>query len=1357
MNQRLKNISTILLLMILIQSVYAYNPPVGGESVSAFLSPRQLGGNSSVAGNSEASPLPGELAVNPALAAAEQRIVVDASYDAIIGAGSDSGLGHALNFGALYPTRWAVFGGSFSFLNSPFDSLPLGTAATLRASISKDLTDRLWIGAGLSGATGTGWGVYGDLGILYNLGTVGFMEDAKIGATLATLGRPFTPNSDGVTGGSTTGYPSMVTPRVGFGATILKTQAVKMRATADISLPTAQNLVFDAGLQTVIKDFITINTGWNFNLIETINKSHNLLPSVGIGVLLKLDSPDKDSFLARNGWGQSDWSPTLAFKPLGNDIYAVGAGINMRLGVTDTEPPVITVDYPEPVYISPNNDGIQDELLFNVSITDSRYVLGWSFIIEDSKGAMVRTIANKEVRTEMQNLQSFWKLLTKVEEGIPLPDNLRWDGIMDSGETAPDGTYFFYITAVDDNDNEATTEKFTVYLDNTIPVVTAVPPAGANAMIFSPDGDGNKDTFTISQNGSEEDLWTALITNTAGETVRTIETRSGEPRDFIWDGKNNSGIIVPDGVYSYTISTKDRAGNTAEAKVTNIIVDTEKPSINISIDINAFSPNGDGVRDTVLLTPSIPVINGLIGWDVVIRGRNGIAVRTFSGTGMAKPIAFDGKNKDGNILAEGDYQAIISARYINGYAPESRSPFFNVDITAPDSSVRSSISIFSPVGDGKLDTVTFTQQASTETTWTGHVLALAADGTPEGKALKTVQFGPTPPATFVWDGRDDSGKLAPDGNYGWRLTSTDRAGNTGSSNIARVELNTEKADLILQSNLAAFSPNGDGVKDTIVFTPILKAATAVSSYNLTITNQGGKTVKTFTGKGKVPATFNWNGIADPQEGSTTGERSEDGIYTAALEVTLVNQQVSRSQAPSFEIDTKFPLIEISSPYILFSPNGDGNRDTLKINQISSIEDQWNGSLLATDKSAVKTWVWNGKAENFIWDATDNSGNPVKDGEYLYVVTAEDRAGNKTTQQLKGIRVDSRTPKAYVTAEHTAFSPNGDGIKDTQKLSIVTSITDGLESWSVSIKPEGSKTIVKAWSSEQTKVLPASINWDGTDKDGKILLGRYYAELKLSYSKGDEVSASTPSFLVNAKAPTLGVRLSPRYFSPDNDGLEDELYINLTAESASSFTDWSFEIREPIGSSGNIFWKTGGSGKITERIIWDGRSLKGELVQAATDYPFTFTVKDDVGMVSVVRGYIPIDVMVIRDGDKLKIAVPSIIFRKNAADFDGLETDVVDKNTQVLKRIAEILNKFKDYKVQVEGHANNVTGTQTEEETELIPLSLLRADAVRMFLINNGVDSARLSSLGMGGTRPIAERSDRENWWKNRRVEFILIK
>ena len=168
-------------------------------------------------------------------------------------------------------------------------------------------------------------------------------------------------------------------------------------------------------------------------------------------------------------------------------------------------------------------------------------------------------------------------------------------------------------------------------------------------------------------------------------------------------------------------------------------------------------------------------------------------------------------------------------------------------------------------------------------------------------------------------------------------------------------------------------------------------------------------------------------------------------------------------------------------------------------------------------------------------------------------------------------------------------------------------------------------------------------------------------------------------------------------------------------------------------------------------------MKGETVQSATDYPYTFTVTDEVGLTSVVKGYIPIDVLVIRDGDKLKIAVPSIIFRKNAADFEELEKNVVDRNVKVLTRIAEILNKFPDYKVQVEGHANNVSGTEREEREDLIPLSGARADAVRKFLIEKGVSRNRLSSVGIGGTKPVASLADKDNWWKNRRVEFVLIK
>jgi outer membrane protein OmpA-like peptidoglycan-associated protein len=42
-----------------------------------------------------------------------------------------------------------------------------------------------------------------------------------------------------------------------------------------------------------------------------------------------------------------------------------------------------------------------------------------------------------------------------------------------------------------------------------------------------------------------------------------------------------------------------------------------------------------------------------------------------------------------------------------------------------------------------------------------------------------------------------------------------------------------------------------------------------------------------------------------------------------------------------------------------------------------------------------------------------------------------------------------------------------------------------------------------------------------------------------------------------------------------------------------------------------------------------------------------------------------------------------------------------------------------------------------------------------YLVGLGVERARLSSVGIGGDRPIVPFEDRDNWWKNRRVDFIL--
>ena len=329
------------------------------------------------------------------------------------------------------------------------------------------------------------------------------------------------------------------------------------------------------------------------------------------------------------------------------------------------------------------------------------------------------------------------------------------------------------------------------------------------------------------------------------------------------------------------------------------------------------------------------------------------------------------------------------------------------------------------------------------------------------------------------------------------------------------------------------------------------------------------------------------------------------------------------------------------------------------------------------------------------------------------------------------------------------------------------------SWNFDIRREDGSSVF-ALSDKDSANLPATITWNGADASGSVCEGTFTGTLNVVYKKGNRVNAVSSPFICTATPPQLKVQTAPEYFSPDNDGIDDDLFIKLTGSTKARIKNWSFVITDPI--KGKNFWKTEGKSQITERIIWDGLSnvqkdAKGnaERVQSAMDYPYTFTVTDNLGMTSQVKGVIPVDVLVIREGNQLKMAVPSIIFESDASNFQTanakLSAEQAAKNVEILNRIAEILKKFADYKVTIQGHANRVSDNLDEETVDnmrewgraLGPLSQERADAIKEYLVKKGVSKASITTEGMGGTRPVVNPKDSDNNWKNRRVEFILVK
>ncbi len=1024
-----------------------------------------------------------------------------------------------------------------------------------------------------------------------------------------------------------------------------------------------------------------------------------------------------------------------------------------------------------PVYISPNNDGKQDVLDVPIKIKERRYVKDWAFIIENEKGDVVRTIGNKEKRETRITFKTFWKALFTPKSGVTIPSSVMWNGIMDDGEVAPDGTYHYYMTATDDNGNTASTKKLTVIVDNTPPEVQLAQPSSGEKVF----GEGAKPVLAVKQSGSEEDEWNAVFMDSNGKIVRSYKWTSGSPLSFEWNGSDDAGAPLPDGVYSYKVSATDRAGNDSNpASIANIIYSADKPATNIAISGSKyFSPNGNGINDTISFFVKIPVpdaksVNKLVEWAVKITDGKGNVVKTFSGKdNPPSRVEFDGKTDSGSDAAEGLYQAVVSAKYSNGYEPDLvKSPEFTLDKTPPVAKIKANSLIFSPDGDGNSDTMVISQDIAANSgspveSWTGKIVDS------EGKTIREFDFGSFPPETVVWDGLDDSSSLAANGKYRYILSATDLAGNSSETSVADLTLDTSKTELLLAVSPTAFNPAGaDKSKTSVKLTPVVKAGSSINEYTVEIKNAKGSTVWSMSGT-SLPASFTWNGL------SSGGERCDDGKYVATLSTKSANGSEAKTSTQAFVIDTLAPKVSVSAPYTLFSPDGDSRKDTLPLTVESSSEEKWTASIYDSKNQLVRSYNWQGKIPAKVeWNGTDAAGNKVADGTYRIVFLSEDAAGNKGTAEIASVQVDNREAKAYITAELDAVSPNGDSFLESQKLSLRPSLKDGVESWSVSIvSPEGK--VVKSWSEKDQKDMPAEITWNGLDSENKVAEGIFTAKLSMVYSKGNVIDVSSSAFICSVTPPQLTVKTAPQYFSPDNDGENDDLYILLKGNDIVPLKNWSFTIKDP---NGKPFWSTSGKSSITERIIWDGRGKNGELVQSATDYPYTFTVTDTLGMTSTVEGKIEVDILVIRVGDVLKMAVPSIIFRQDKADFGvqvldangkvtkpGITEAQAKNNERILKRIAQILNKFKNYTVVVEGHANSVTGTEAEETSTangnipLEPLSKERAEFVKGKLVGYGVSSDRLSAVGRGGRQPVAARGDKDNAWKNRRVEFILNK
>ncbi len=248
-------------------------------------------------------------------------------------------------------------------------------------------------------------------------------------------------------------------------------------------------------------------------------------------------------------------------------------------------------------------------------------------------------------------------------------------------------------------------------------------------------------------------------------------------------------------------------------------------------------------------------------------------------------------------------------------------------------------------------------------------------------------------------------------------------------------------------------------------------------------------------------------------------------------------------------------------------------------------------------------------------------------------------------------------------------------------------------------------------------------------------------------------------------PELAILISPQQdFTPDGDGIFDTANIRPQLSHVTEpVSSWKVEILDP---QKHTFKTWSGTGNLPDSISWDGTSDNGELVFSRNVYTVQVSVtlsEKDAALAGtsvvtassqITAGILMIEII---PDKQWKIIVNTIHFDPDRATFNKISPEQQKENNDTLDSIVRQIKQHGSVSILVEGYANNVTNTAREDREELIPLSTLRADTILELLVERGLNQSAISATGRGGANPIAAWKDHDNWWKNRRVEFIVTK
>ncbi|MGG3017387.1 S8 family serine peptidase [Geobacillus stearothermophilus] len=560
--------------------------------------------------------------------------------------------------------------------------------------------------------------------------------------------------------------------------------------------------------------------------------------------------------------------------------------------------------------------------------------------VKNSRGYAVRTIAKNKL----------WNS-NRI--------SLSWDGKQDNGAFVGSGAYTMVVQVSNGRETVAKTKQIKV-VDSVVPSIQL----SSSTVSFSPKAKGKVSIpFALNKKASV----TAQVYDSKNKLVKTIWSNkwlSGGKQTLVWDGKNASGKLLPDGTYRLKLSAVDDKKRKAAARSLSVVIDTKVAFSGVSLGQTLFKMDGVAkasfrmnLKEPLVVSAYVKTEKGAISKQLLRNKKYNSGSYT---------ISWDGKDNKNAFVSEGNYYYTVEIADLCGNKLVVHTAKFKVeDWRKP--TIQAPADLYY-VQQGPFDIPYTLSKAGSVT------VEIYQDSSLVRTVLSGSQQGPGSKKA-AWDGKDGSGQYVADGQYEVRMKVVDARGQQASfTSLLHVDLTNVAAPQVVWF----YEEMGSEVHFRLS-TP----ATVTAE----IFNEAGEKVRTIWTEHPLNAgdqVLTWDGLND--NGETVFY--DDSVYTFRIAARFANGVIETAEG---KIDNSADPPWLVSSLYSFTYDSYGNRTALNL------------SIRVTEAVTATLFVYDPYGDAYIDEKTYSLKANVetnivyakkdKYSDYYYLLAYKDRLGN----------------------------------------------------------------------------------------------------------------------------------------------------------------------------------------------------------------------------------------------------------------------------------------------------------------------------------------------------------------------------